>query len=251
MMRHVHDSLVLCHRELLRYGRERAYWVGQIVFPLAFVAMIGFRLERVVSLPDGTSYTAHLASGLIALIVGSGAVGAGFSLIEDRETGFLRTLLIAPVSRASIVIGKLVARVVVSLLLVAVLLGLLAVFTSVGLVNPGAVLLSVIGITSMFVALGIALGSRLRRLESFRLISAMVSVPLYLFSGIFYPVDTFPAAMRWLVWINPLTYGVDLMRFGLLDANEIPVATSVTALGILACAAIGIAVFVFDRSARG
>ena len=99
MSHHVADTLTLLRRELLRYRRERAYWVGQILFPLAFVAFIGFGLDDVTQLPSGTSYVGHLATGVLALLVGSGAVGGGFSLIEDRESGFLRALVIAPVSR--------------------------------------------------------------------------------------------------------------------------------------------------------
>ena len=113
------DTWTLFRREMLRYARDRAYWFGQLVFPLAIVGFVGFGLDEVVDLPSGVAFVAHLSTGMLALIVGSGAVGGGFSLIEDRESGFLRSLLVAPVSRASIVLAKLGARVVVSLVRVA------------------------------------------------------------------------------------------------------------------------------------
>jgi ABC-2 type transport system permease protein len=231
------DALTLFRREWLRYRRDRAYWIGQLVFPLAVVAVIGVGLERVVSLPSGASYPAHLASGMLALLVGSGGVGAGFTLIEDRETGFLRALWIAPVSRASIVLGKLAARIAASLALVLVLALLLAGFTPLRIHHPMALAWAVAALTAVFVALGIALASRLRRLESFRLLAAFATVPLYLFSGIFYPLETLPAAMRWLAWLNPLSYGVDLIRYALLDVHEIPVAWGAGMLAALAAAA--------------
>ncbi len=246
MSRFVGDAYSIAYREWLRYRRDRAYWVGQLAFPLAFVGFIGFGLDSVVKLPTGTGYAAHLASGMLALLVGSGGVGGGMTLITDRESGFLRTLLVAPVSRASIVVGKIVARTLASLLLVLVLVALLAAFTGLRIAHPAAVGLAVGAVTTAFVALGVALGAQLRTLESFRLITSLVTVPLYLLSGIFYPVATLPEPTRWLARVNPLTYGVDLLRYGLLDVAEFPVVRSAVLLSLLTGASIVIAIRRFD-----
>jgi ABC-2 type transport system permease protein len=245
------DLAALTGRELRRYARDRAYWVGQIVFPLGFIAFIGYGLEDVIALPSGTSYVGHLATGLLAMLVGSGAVGGGFSLIEDRASGFLRALLVAPVSRTHLVLAKLIARVLASLALVTGLGVLLALFTPVRLADPLAGCVAVIAITSIFVALGVALAVPLRRLDSFRLVAALVTVPLYLCSGIFYPVDTLPAPTRWIAHANPLTYGVDLLRYALLGVHELPLALSYGLLGALTVLAVGVAVVAFDRGTRG
>lgn len=245
------DTLTLVRRELLRYRRDRAYWVGQIAFPLLVIAFIGFGLDGVVTLPTGASYVSHVASGILALVIGSGAVGGGFTLIQDRESGFLRALLVAPVSRTSLVLGKIVARVLGSALLVAVLVAALATFTPLGLPHPGAAALALVGVTTSFVALGIVLASSLRSLESFRLLAALVTVPLYLLSGIFYPVSTLPAPTRLLAHANPLTYGVDLFRYGLLGVHELPVGASALLLVLLTAASAALAVAVFDRRSRG
>jgi ABC-2 type transport system permease protein len=236
-------------REMLRYRRDRAYWVGQIAFPLALVGAIGFGLDRVAVLPSGIGYASHLASGMLALLVGSGAVGGGFSLIEDRETGFLRALWIAPVSRASLVLGKLLARLTVSLVLVGVLLAILGLVTPMRLAHPLALLLAVACVTAIFAALGIALATRLRRLESFRTLAAGVTVPLYLGSGIFYPIATLPTPVRLLAYANPLTWGVDLLRYGVLGVHELPLAAGTGALLGLAAVATALAIAAFDRGA--
>ena len=241
------DTLTLFSREAIRYRRDRAYWVGQTVFPLAVVAFFGFGLNDVVDLPSGADYVGHLASGILVLVTSSGAVGAGFSLIEDRETGFLRALLIAPVAPASIVFGKLTARLAASFLLIAILLTILAIFTPLRLAEPVALLGAITAVTVVFVSLGIAIASRLRRLESFRLFAALVTVPLYLFSGIFYPITTLPSPMRWLAYGNPLSYGVDLFRFGLLGIHEIPLATSAVMLALLSVGATALAVASLDH----
>jgi ABC-2 type transport system permease protein len=245
------DVATMLRRELLRYRRDRAYWLGQIVFPLVVVGFIGFGLDDVVDLPTGTSYLAHVASGALALLVASGAVGGGFSLIEDRESGFLRALRVAPVSPASLVLGKIAARGLASIALVGCLVGLLAIFTPIGLPHPGAALLAVAAITAAFVALGVALASALQSLESFRVLSALVTIPLYFLSGIFYPVTTLPPLTRFLARSNPLTYGVDLLRYGLLGIHEFPLLLSAFLLLGLTAAAVALAVVVFERGSEG
>jgi ABC-2 type transport system permease protein len=241
------DAATLFRREWIRYRRDRAYWVGQLLFPLVVVGFIGFGLNDVVRLPTGTDYLGHLASGMLALLVGSGGVGGGMTLIQDRESGFLRTLLVAPISRGAVVLGKIAARLLASVVLAGVLVAVLSLFTPVGLVHPGAALLALCAITASFLALGIALAARLRSLESFRLWAALVTVPLYFLSGIFYPVSTLPGPMQALAWANPLTYGVDLLRYGLLGVNELPLALSVPLLVGLSVAAGLLAVRLFDR----
>ena len=247
MRRLAEDAATIFLREWLRYRRDRAYWVGQLVFPLVVVAFIGFGLNGVVHLPTGVDYLAHLASGILALVVGSGGVGGGMTLIQDRESGFLRALLVAPVSRASIVLGKVASRVAASLALVLALVAILATFTAVGLPHPGAMLLSVTAVTTAFVALGVALASQLRSLESFRLLAGLVTVPIYFLSGIFYPVSTLPAPTRWLAYANPLTYGVDLFRFGLVGVHELPLAWSAAVLVLLTLVTTAGSVLLFDR----
>lgn len=244
------DAVTVARREVLRYRRDRAYWVGQLAFPLVAVAFIGFGLNRVVRLPTGVDYVAHLATGVLALLIGSGGVGGGFTLMQDRQSGFLRALLVAPVSRTSIVLGKIAARTAASLVLVLVLVAVLALFTPVRLRHPIVLLLAVLGITVAFVALGVALSSSLRSLESFRLLSALATVPLYLLSGIFYPVETLPAPTRWLAYANPFSYGVDLMRYALLDVRELPIGLSAALLAVTTAVAAAGAIALFDRGLR-
>ena len=250
MSRLLADALTILRREVLRYRRDRAYWVGQIVFPLVVVGFIGFGLDDVVDLPTGASYLGHVASGTLALLVASGGVGAGFTLIQDRESGFLRVLRVAPVAPASLVLGKIAARWLASLALVAVLMAMLSLFTPLRLAHPGALLLAVTAITAAFVALGVGLASQLRNLESFRVLSALVTIPLYLLSGILYPVTTLPWATEVLARVNPLTYGVDLLRHGLLGIHEFPpVLCAVLLLGLTGAAVWG-AVVLFARGSE-
>jgi ABC-2 type transport system permease protein len=244
------DFVALTDRELKRYSRDRAYWIGQIVFPLVLVAVVGIGFDAEADLGTGVSYASHLATGLLAMLVGSGGVGGGFALMEDRSSGFLRALLVAPVSRTNLVLAKLVARVIVSLVLVCGLGAVLSLFTPLRVVDPLAGVVAVVGVTAIFVALGISLSVRFRRLESFRMISAFVTIPLYLFSGIFYELASLPGPTRWIAHVNPLTYGVDLLRHALLGVHELPLGLSTAVLGVGTLLAVGAAVVVFDRGTR-
>jgi ABC-2 type transport system permease protein len=137
---------------------------------------------------------------------------------------------------------------VASLLLASLLLALLALFTPLALPHPAAALLALAGVTTCLLAFGLLLAARLRSAESFRLLAALVTVPLYFLSGIFYPVSELRGPLGWLAYANPLTYGVDLLRYGLLDVAELPPALSATLLALLGVASVALAVRVFARS---
>lgn len=247
MSRLLVDAATIFRREWLRFRRDRAYWVGQLVFPLAVVGFIGLGLDRVVTLPTGTNYLGHLSSGMLALLVASGAVGGGVTLIEDRHSGFLRPLLVAPISRSSLVLGKLAARCTASLVLVGALVAILGTLAPLGIESAAALTTAVVGITAFFLGLGVVLAVRLRSLESFRLVSALVTVPLYLLSGIFYPLDTLPRPMRLASLVNPSTYGVDLLRYATLGVAEIPPLYSALVLLAASLAVLAAAVSAIDR----
>ena len=242
------DVATVVRRELLHYRRERAFLLGQILLPLLAVLLIGFGLDRPIGkLESGVNYASFLASGLLVLTISSGAIGGGYTLIQDMQRGFLRPILVAPVTRTSIVLGKIVARLLLSGLLVGVLLSLLAIFTDVRLAHPVIALAALVCVTFGFVALGILVATALRSAESFRFAAVFVTVPLYLLSGMFFPVASMPPVMRALALANPLTYGVDLFRFGTLAVRELPLALDVAVVLAFAIAPAALAVLAFER----
>lgn len=229
------DAGAIARRELLRYRNERTSLVGQLLMPVLAVLFIGFGLNQPVGqIGPGIDYASFLGAGLLVLTISSGAIGGGYTLIQELQQGFLRPILVAPVSRASIVAGKVAARLLLSALLVAAILLALSLFVEVPMRHPAAALAALMGITCGCVASGILLAARLRRLESFRVLAVFITVPLYFLSGMFFPLATMPPAMRALALANPLTYGVDLFRFGVLGLHELPLALDVGALLVLA-----------------
>jgi ABC-2 type transport system permease protein len=184
------------------------------------------------------------------LIVTSGAIGGGYTLIEDTQRGFLRPLLVAPVSRSAIVIGKIVARLLLSLALALALVGLLALVTGLRLAHPWIGLGALAATTFGCVATGVLVAANLRRLESFRFVAVFVTVPLYFLSGMFFPVETMPPAMRLAALCNPLTYAVDLLRYATLDVHALPLEADTAVLGALAVVPTLLAIVVFRRGPR-
>ena len=242
------DVATILRRELLRYRRERIYLLGQVLLPLLAVVFIGFPGDR---LGESVDYASFLASGLLMLIITSGAIGGGYTLIEDVQRGFLRPILVAPVTRTSIVVGKILARLLLSLFLVAVMVMILSLFTNLELAHPLMALGSLAAMTFGFVGFGIVLATSLRRAESFRSVAVFVTLPLYFLSGMFFPVETLPGLMRHVALVNPLTYGVDLFRYGTTDVNEIPLLADGLVLLVFAVLMTAIAARAFERRLAG
>jgi ABC-2 type transport system permease protein len=245
------DVATIIRRELLRYRRERMFLLGQILLPVLAVLLVGFGLNAPVGeLGGGVDYASFLASGLLVLTISSGAMGGGYTLIQDLQQGFLRPILVAPVSRTSIVVGKILARLLLSLGLVGALTGVLALFTEIRLAHPLLAVVTIAAITFGFVACGMLLASGLRRVESFRLLAVFFTVPLYFLSGMFFPVETMPGVMRYLALANPLTYGVDLLRYATLDVRALDLGLDVGVVAALAAVPTAAAVLVFERGLR-
>ncbi len=244
MMAFVADVVTILHRELMRYGRERVYLLGQILFPVLAVVFIGMPAGR---LGESVDYVSFLASGLLMLTVTSGAIGGGYTLIEDVQRGFLRPILVAPVSRTSIVVGKIFARLLLSFLLVVVMGLTLATFTSIHLAHPVMALAALTALTFGFVALGIVIATSLRRTETFRTVAVFVTLPLYFMSGMFFPIENLPEVMYALALLNPLTYGVDLFRYGVTDLHELPLWANGAVLLAFATLMTALAARAFER----
>ncbi len=244
----VSDVVTILRRELLRYGRERAFLLAQILLPVLAVLLIG--------LPAGTlgqdvHYASYLGAGVLMLTITSGAVGGGYTLIEDVQRGFLRPILVAPISRTSIVVGKILARLLLSLMLVITVGSVLAFFTDLGLAHPLMSFAALTAITFGFVAFGIVLATSLRRTETFRTVAVFVTLPLYLLSGMFFPIETFPPVMYLLALLNPLTYGVDLFRYGTIGLHELPLLADGLVLLAFAALMTGLAARAFERRLAG
>ena len=216
---------VVLLRELKRYWRAKARVISSVAQSIFFLAIFGLGLGGFVGGFSGVDYLSYMAPGVIGMGLLFGSVFTGVSVIFDRQFGFMKEMLVAPVSRTSIILGKIFGGATtasiqgVILLLVASLMG--AFTPSVALVAGavaavGAMLL----ITSGFVGLGVAIGSKLNDFHAFQLLSTFVMWPLFMLSGVFFPIDVAPVPLQIAMICDPMFYGVELLRWCLLGSGS-------------------------------
>jgi ABC-2 type transport system permease protein len=243
----------LTKRDLVRFSRDRSQISGALGRPAIWLVLFGSGLHRPMgaSMAQGVDYKQFVYSGAITMTILFGGMFQGVTIVWDREFGMLREVLVAPVSRAAIALGKTLggaAVTVVQGLVAAVFAPLVGV--SIGWV-AAAKLLGAMGVLSLGVtALGVAVGSRMKTFEGFGVISNFVILPLYFLSGSVFPSEGLPGWMRTLVLINPITYGVDMMRAAIDQPHAFPAALDATLLGAFALVMCGGAFAAFRRDSH-
>jgi len=195
--------------------------IGSITFPLLFLFVFGSGLSaRMGFLGPGIDFTQFMFPGIIGMTVLMSSFMSGVSVVWDREFGFLKEVLVAPISRASIVVGKTLGSATIALLqgglilLFAPLIGVSLSAWTVLLLLPLMLLLS-----ASMGSLGILLATRIRSMEAFQAVMQMLMFPMIFLSGVFFPTEGLPTWMSILVKINPATYGVAPIRQVMLGTS--------------------------------
>jgi ABC-2 type transport system permease protein len=221
---------VVAYRELLRFVNERSRIISSLAFPLLFLVIFGAGFGRVIgSIAPGVDFIQFMYPGIVAMSVLTTSLFAGVSVVWDREFGFLREILVAPIGRTGIVVGKALGAGVTALLQVLILL-VLAPILGVSL-TPQAILalVPVVVILSLGLSgLGILLASFMTSQQGFQLLIQLLIFPLIFLAGVFFPVDNVPVWLEVISKVNPLTYGVDAIRQIILGSTP---GLGVTVLG--------------------
>jgi ABC-2 type transport system permease protein len=203
----------LWKREIKRFLRERSRFVSSFVQPLLWLIIFGAGLGSSLRSSMGFNYQEFIFPGIIGQTLLFTSMFMGISVIWDRQFGFLKEILVAPISRISIFIGKMLGVSTDSMIqgMIVLMLGFL-----VGVKITLAIAIEVIPIMLLVtlgtVCIGLTLASFMTSLESYGTIMTFVNLPLFLLSGALFPVNNLPSWLNWAVYINPLTYGVDAMR---------------------------------------
>ena len=205
---------VIWTREVLIYFRDRPRMISAFVMPIMMLVMFGEGLgNSIATLPGGIGYRQFIFPGMVAMIVLMNSVFSGVSIVTDRQFGFLREILVAPVSRTAICFGKITGGATIALVNGMVMF-VIAPFLGIELtLEIVAKLIGLIALVSfMLTGVGVALGSRLRSVESFQMLSQVVIMPAMFLSGIFFPINNVPLWMDVIVKLNPVTYAVAPIR---------------------------------------
>ena len=238
----------LWKRELIRFFRSKSRLVGSLGMPFFFLAILGTGLNNVFALPGGGNYLQFIAPGIIAMVLMFGSVFQGIIVLMDRQFGFLKETLVAPVSRLSIVLGKALGGATTAMiqgiiiLLVALLLGAQLQVGNIALLLAFMFLVSV-----MFVSLGIAIASMLQDMHGFQLIMNFLLMPLFFLSGALFPLSSAPDFLKTASLFDPLTYGVNGLRFLLIGHSDIGFIECTLALLAFAAVFVALAIFLFNR----
>jgi ABC-2 type transport system permease protein len=218
MAHQLRATWVVTRRELLRFRQDKARMVTMLLQPLLFIFVMGTGLGSIVDTGGGTSFRTFLFPGVLATSVLFTAAFAGISLVWDREFGFLREMMVAPISRASIIWGKCLGGAIVATGQSLVLLALLG---TVGIPYSPGLILGLIGClflgALLLTALGVLLSTRIKTIQAAMPVSQLLIMPMMFLSGSLFPISNLPDWLAVLTRLNPLTYVVQPMRHFVLD----------------------------------
>lgn len=203
--------------------------IGSLGMPVFMLLMLGFGLNSVVTLQGmQQDYIGFIMPGIISMSVLFTSVFAGIQIIWDKQFGFLKETLVAPVSRIEIMLGQTVGGATTAviqgliMLVLSLLLGLK--ISSISGFSLAIIFMLMIGIS--FTAFGIAIASRMDDMHGFQLVMNFVIFPIFGLSGALFPINSLPGWVRYLTLLDPLTYGVEGIRYGLLGTSQVdPVAS--------------------------
>ncbi len=240
---------ILWLRQLKRYFRSKSRIIGALGQPLLFLFALGFGFGPVFQRAGEGNYLQFLVPGIIAMSVLFTSMFSGIEIIWDRQFGFLKETLVAPVSRVRIMLGRTMGGATV-----AVIQGMLILFISflVGFPIPGvAALMAAVGfmflIAILFTALGTAIASVLDDMHGFQLILNFLIMPLFFLSGALFPVQDLPAVVDTIVRVNPLSYGVDGLRGVLIGQSQLGIGLDFTVLAVSSFVLVVIGGYMFSK----
>jgi ABC-2 type transport system permease protein len=240
---------ILWLRQLKRYLRSRSRIIGSLGQPLLFLVALGFGLGPVFQKAGQGSYLQFLAPGIIAMSVLFTATFSGAETIWDKQFGFLKETLVAPVPRWQIMLGRTLGGATVATLqgVIVFLISLLAGFrpASLSLIFPALLITMLVAL--LFTALGTAIASLLDDMQGFQLIINFLVMPLFFLSGALFPLTGLPPALKIITAVNPLSYGVDGLRSTLINVSNFGFSVDLIVLTVITMIILAIGSYFFSR----
>jgi ABC-2 type transport system permease protein len=201
-------------------------------------------------LSEEVGYINFLVPGILGMSILFSSTFAGLSVLWDREFGFLKEIMVAPVSRVSIVLGRIAGGATTTLIQAVLILGIsfLMGFKITSVVSVFLALVFMVMIAVTFISLGLIFASKMRDIQGFSIVMNFVIFPLFFLSGALYPLENFPAWLRYLSRLDPLTYGVDGLRGVLIGVSSLPVVSNLIVMSIFSAIMIVLGAYFFEKS---
>ena len=247
------QAATLWLREITRFRRQRSRVIGSFLQPLVFWLLLGAGLKasfQPAGMPPGSNYFEYLYPGFIVLVLLFTAIFATISTVEDRREGFLQSVLVAPISRSTIVLGQALGGATLAWVpscIFLVLAPAAGIRLTLAAVVMAALMMAIIAFA--LTCIGLVIAWRIESTQGFHAIMNLILIPIWLLSGAFWPISGAPGWLQWTMRLNPLTYGMAALRESLYLGR--PAALGhLPPFGASVAVAIGFAVLTFALAAR-
>jgi len=236
-------------RELKRYRRSPIQLIVSLGQPVLYLLVLGFGLGPVFQKAGNGSYLQFVAPGVIGMTVLFSSVFNGVGLLWDRQFGFLKETLVAPVARTHIMLGRILGGATISVIqgTLVMLVCIAAGFRPASWLQLPLAFFFMLCIAVVFGALGTAIGAVLKDMQGFQLIMNFLVMPIFFLSGALFPLTNLPAALAVLTSLDPLSYGIDGLRNALIAAVHFGFALDTVVLCVAASIFLALSTFCFSR----
>jgi ABC-2 type transport system permease protein len=240
---------ILWLRQVKKYFRSKSRIIGSLGQPLLFLVAFGFGFGSIYAKAGGGNYIQFLAPGIILMSVLFTAIFSGIDLIWDRQFGFLKETMVAPVSRLEIILGKTFGGATVATIqgVIVFLLTLIVGFRPQNWLMLPLGLLFVFIVAVLFTSLGTSIASLLTDMQGFQLIMNFLVMPIFFLSGSLFPLDNLPKAIELIARADPLSYGIDGLRGVLIGVTKFGIGTDFLVLTIITSILLIIGTKLFER----
>lgn len=240
---------ILWLREVKRYVRSRAQILASLGQPLMYLLALGFGLGPVFQRSGQGSYLQFVAPGVIGMSILFTSIFSGIGLLWDRQFGFLKETLVAPVPRLQIMAGRTLGGATVAVIQGALVLSvcLIAGFRPHQFAAVPLALLFMVLIAVVFAALGTAIGSTLQDMRGFQMVMNFLVMPIFFLSGALFPLADLPTALAVATSVDPLSYGIDGLRGALIGQAHFSMVIDVAVLGVVASIFLVLGAWSFSR----
>ena len=244
------DIYTIWLREMLKFVRARSRILSSLAMPFIWLFILGFGFSSSITIP-GLPYIGFLTPGIIGMIILFTSIFSGISIIYDRQFGFLKEILVAPVSRSSIVVGKTLGGATIATINGLIVLGISSVlgFIDVGIGTILAIPFMIM-IAISFVAMGLIIASRMKNMEGFQMIMSFLVMPIFLLSGALFPLKDVPDVMRMISYFDPLSYGIDGIRGSLVGITDVGLITDFLVLLGISIGMMSLGTLMFKKSTQ-
>lgn len=240
---------ILWLRQLKRYIRSRSRIIGSLGQPALFLIALGFGFGPIFKKAGAGNYIDFLAPGVIAQGILFTAIFSGIELIWDRQFGFLKETLVAPVTRLEIMIGRTLGGATIATMqgMIVFFLTLLIGFRPQHIGMLPIVFLFMFLMALFFTALGTAIASSLEDFQGFQLIMNLLVMPIFFLSGALFPLNNLPPILEIITHVNPLTFGVDGLRGSLISGSHFGIGLDILILSVLCFITLTVGAWLFSK----